>query len=228
MNIVQTVIQLCCIGIFAAACYLLPTGISYLVLSLLFVRMFIFLRVTKGKKTPRVQEPGNALLVIDMQEALCGTDGIYPDRQAFVERVNQVIREAGRRKQKVVYICQEFSKLDLPFCCLSMGGRLLKGTRGTALCSALEIKGEAIFTKHQQNAFTSPELCEYLNKSQIDTITIVGVDSAACVFKTALSAVNLGFHVSVVHDCIMSKKVSTAKKALKKLSDYGIEIREEF
>lgn len=42
--------------------------------------------------------------------------------QAFVERVNKVIREADCRNQKVVYIGQEFSKFDLPFCCLSMGG----------------------------------------------------------------------------------------------------------
>lgn len=143
-----------------------------------------------------------------------------------MERVNSIIKEADCRNQKIVYICQEFSKFDLLFCCLTMGGRLLEGTKGTALCTALEVKSKAIFTKHQQDAFTSYQLCEYLNKNKIDTITIVGLDAVACVSKTALSAVNKGFHVSIVQDGIMSKKVSTTNSVLKKLSNYGIEIYE--
>lgn len=121
MKIVHTLIQFFSIGIFAAVCCLVPPAISFLILAVLFIRVFFFLRVTKGKKLEQFQEPGRALLVIDMQEALCGKDGIYEDRQAFVERVNKVIREADCRNQRVVYICQEFSKFDLPFCCLSMG-----------------------------------------------------------------------------------------------------------
>jgi len=219
-------IQICSIAAFAAVCYLLPPRIAYLILLLLLIRIFSFLKATKGKKIEHSQEPGKALLVIDMQEALCGTNGIYPSRQTFVERVNKTIREAGCRNQRVVYICQEFSKFDLLFCCLSMGGRLLKGTKGAAFCSALEIKGNAIFTKHQQNAFTSHKLCEYLNENKIDTIMIAGLDAASCVSKTALGAVKRGFHVSIIHNCTMSKKVGIMDKALMKLSDYGIEIQE--
>ena len=224
MKIVHTGIQFCSIGIFAAVCYWVPTKISYLILTFLFVRIFFFLRVTKGKKIEHFQAPEKALFVVDMQEALCGKDGVYPNRQEFVERVNKIIREVECKNQKIIYICQEFSKFDFLFCCLSMGGRLLKGTSGTAFCSGLEISGNAIFTKNQQDAFTSHKLCEYLNKNRIDTIMIVGLDAAACVSKTALSAVNKGFHVSIMHDYVMSKKASTTDKALKKLSECGIEI----
>lgn len=221
-------IQFCCIGTFAVACYMIPSRLSYLILALLLIRIFFFLRPTKGKKIENFHEQGKALLVLDMQESLCGKDGLYPNRQAFVERVNKIIREADCRNQKIVYICQEFSKVDFLFCCLSMGGRLLKGAKGTALCSDLEIKGNAIFFKHQQDAFTSKKLCEYLTENKIDTISIVGLDAAACVSKTAFGAQNRGLHVSVMQDGILSKKTDTMARVLKKLSDHKVEISSDF
>ena len=57
----------------------------------------------------------------------------------------------------------------------------------------------------------SRELCNYLIENRIDTITVVGLDAAACVSKTG----KRGFHVSVLQDCVMSKKAGTTDRALK-------------
>lgn len=222
---IYTLIQVCTIGLFAALCLLAPPIISYPLLILLLIRVIIFLRPAKGADIQRFQNPGQALIVIDMQEAMCGRNGIYPEKEKFVGKVNQIILDARRQNQKIVYICQEFHHLDFAFCFLAFGGRLLQGTTGASLCPDLEIADDAVFVKHEQDAFTSRRFAGYLNDNRINAVTIVGLDASACVYKTALGAVNRGFYVTVIQEGIIGKNTAVKKRALQKLSKAGISIR---
>ncbi|WP_125140954.1 cysteine hydrolase family protein [Clostridium transplantifaecale] len=220
-----TLIQVCAIGLFAAVCILTPPVISYPLLILLLVRVMIFLRPAKGAGIQSFQNSGQALIVIDMQEAMCGRNGIYPEKEKFVEKVNQIIQDARRQNQKIVYICQEFHRLDFAFCFLAFGGRLLQGTIGASLCPDLKIAGDAVFVKHEQDAFTSRRFCGYLNDNRINAVTVVGLDASACVYKTSLGAVSRGFCVTVIQEGIIGKNTAVKKRALQKLSKAGVSIR---
>lgn len=101
---------------------------------------------------------------------------------------------------------------------------MLHGTKGIRLCGDVQIFGEEIFTKHQQDAFTSKELDEYLNKNAVNSVSIIGLDSSSCVFKTALGAANRGYNVTVMQDGVLGKRVSATKSALSKLSQRSISV----
>lgn len=220
-----TLIQVCTIGLFAALCLLAPPVISYSLLILLLIRVFIFLRPANGTDIQSFQSSGQALIVIDMQEAMCGRSGIYPEKEAFVKKVNQIILDARRQNQKIVYVCQEFYRLDSVFCFLAFGGRLLQGTPGASLCPDLEIADDAVFVKHEQDAFTSRRFAGYLNDNRVNAVTVVGLDASACVYKTALGAVNRGFCVTVIQDGIIGKSTDAKKRVLQKLIKAGVSIR---
>lgn len=219
-----TIIQLCSTGLAAVLCIFTPPMISYLFLIPLFIRVFIFVRPTKGKIIQEYQRPQKALVVIDLQESMCGSHGIYPEKESFLENINKIILAAKQRNEEVIYICQEFHQLDCIFCFLAFGGRLLQGTKSACLCSDLEIVGESIFMKHQQDAFTSKPFVEYLQANHINDISIVGLDASACVCKTAEGAMNRGYSVSVIQDGVIGKRCNTMQKALKKLSERGATI----
>lgn len=174
-------IQLCSIGLAMVLCIFTPPIISYVFLILLSGRVFMFLRPTKGKRIQELQSPQKALVVIDLQESMCGDFGIYPQKEDFVERVNKIILTAKQKNEKIIYICQEFHRFDCIFCFLAFGGRLLHGTKSACLCSNLEMVGDSIFIKHQQDAFTSKQFEEYLQINRINEISIVGLDASACV-----------------------------------------------
>lgn len=220
-----TFVQICSIIIFATLCSFTPTAISYLLLIILIIRMLIFMCPTKGEKIQEFQEPQEVLLVIDMQEAMCGKDGIYPQKEEFVSSVNRIIIEAKEQGQKIVYICQEFHRFDFLFCLISMGGCLFQGSKGASICSDLNVANKKVFIKHQQDSFTSKSFSEYLKENKVDTISIVGLDSSACVYKTALGALNRGYHVNIIKNGVLSKNRNSTEKALKKLSTKGVSIR---
>lgn len=219
-----TLIQVCTIGLFAALCLLAPPVISYPLIILLLIRIFIFLRPLKGETIRSFQNSGQALIVMDMQEAMCGRNGIYPEKEEFVEKVNQIILDARRQNQKIVYVRQEFHRLDSAFCFLAFGGRLLQGTTGASLCPDLEIADDAVFVKHEQDAFSSRRFAGYLDDNRINAVTVVGLDASACVYKTSLGAVSRGFCVTVIQDGIIGKNTAAKKRAVQKLSKAGISI----
>lgn len=216
--------QLCSIGLAIVLCMFTPPIVSYLFLILLSIRVFMFLKPTKGKRIPELQSPQKALVVIDLQESMCGSSGTYPQKEDFVERVNKIIFAAKQNNEKVIYICQEFQRFDCIFCFLAFGGRLLHGTKSACLCSNLEMTGDSIFIKHQQDAFTSKQFVEYLQTNQINELSIVGLDASACVCKTATGAINRGYTVSLIQDGIIGKHVNITNRTLKKLSKRGIAI----
>lgn len=220
-------IQMISIGAFAALCFFAPPYLSYFLIALLFMRIIVFTRPTRGKKIADVRDPQTALLVIDAQEAMCGRQGMYPHREAFVRQANKIIDEARKQGQTVIYVCQEFQPFDFPFCFLTMGGCLLQGTQGARLASDLQTSdagGAEIVIKHQQDAFTSKKLCEYLEQNSVQSVSIIGLDASACVFKTAVGAANRGYRVSVLRDAVLGKRMSAAQNALQKLSKKGISV----
>lgn len=216
-------IQLCSILLFAGCCAYAPPIISYLLLAGLLMRAFVFIYPTKGDPVSPGKESRKALVVVDLQEALCGENGVYPNRQALVQAVNAQVRQAQAEDSLIIYVQQVFHYCDIPFCFLAMGGLLLKGTSGTALCAGAASQG-AVFVKHHQDAFTCEVFSQYLKDHKVGEMTVVGLDASACVYKTALGAANRGYHVTVLRDAVLSRNAAFTERALKKLSAKAVQI----
>ncbi|MSU06354.1 isochorismatase family protein [Spirochaetales bacterium NM-380-WT-3C1] len=59
-----------------------------------------------------------------------------------------------------------------------------------------------MFCKKQANAFSSEELISYRNSKNISEIEIIGVDGNSCIKESAKGAINSGFSVSILLNCI--------------------------
>lgn len=67
----------------------------------------------------------------------------------------------------------------------------------------VDTKDNKIFEKRTYTAFNE-EFREYIKDNNIDTIYLCGIDTDACVLKTALDLFENNYNVKVIEDCSMS------------------------
>lgn len=135
-----------------------------------------------------------ALIVVDMQEVCVGKNHAecfqYPD--SLLPAVNQIIDE--NKENIVVYIRNIMKKNTInkfaPF-------HAYEGSKEVELVEGLHIVSDNIFDKYTGDAFSNKELPEFLEKSDVDEVEIIGVDGGGCVPLTALGAVKNGYKVVV-------------------------------
>lgn len=210
-GILYILIQIVAIAALVALCFFLPFWAAMLILAALLVRVLFFVLPTSAKEGSN--GPHHALLVMDMQEALCGAEGQYKDGHKLIEAVNSQIEKAKQLGDEIVYLRQEFKPWD-PLCYLSFGGRLLRGVNDTALVVGLDTSGGPQFVKTRQDAFSSPYFSNYLESKKIGSVTIVGLDAAACVLRTAQGAFRRGLSVTIVEDAVLSRSKKLKQRAL--------------
>ena len=68
---------------------------------------------------------------------------------------------------------------------------------------AIETKDNKIFNKRTYTALTD-ELKKYISEKNIETIYLCGIDTDACVFKTALDLFDSNYNVKILKDYCMS------------------------
>ena len=133
-----------------------------------------------------------ALLVIDMQEACVGKNHakFFKYNSDIVNKVNEEIKA----NENVIYI-RNLMKKNLINKLAPV--QIFDGDKGAELAEDLLKKGNAVFDKYNGDAFSNSQLLEYLQKNNIDTVEVVGVDGGGCVALTALGAIRNGFKVIV-------------------------------
>jgi nicotinamidase-related amidase len=101
-------------------------------------------------------------------------------------------------------------------------GAAIAGSWGGELDDRISIGPRTqIFTKTQGDAFSNPQLLEFLSARQIKEITIIGVFAEGCVLATVMRALRLGFEVKVVADAIASDSKAKTARALAKMERAG-------
>ena len=215
-------IHLISIAAFFTLCIITPSLVAYFFLLLLLVRIVIFLIPSNGERIRFRTESKRALLVIDLQEGLCGQRGSYSNKEPFLKAVNDTIEKARADGDMVIYVRQVFSSLDNIFGCLAMGGRLSGWDHGSDFVAGLNIISDNQFIKHQQDAFSCKALSRLLAESEINTLSIVGLDASSCVYKTAISALRRGYIVNLNSKALLSKSKSVMNKMLDTFRQKGM------
>ncbi|EKQ54481.1 MULTISPECIES: isochorismatase family cysteine hydrolase [unclassified Clostridium] len=221
-----TFIRICAVSIVILFGIYLKPITFLLVSSPLLIRFAFFFATSRGREITNYENPKQALIIMDIQEDICGENGIYKDYLNFLDKVNNSISYAQKMNYKIIYICQEFSIIELPFAALVTGGRLLANQAGTKLSRYLQTTDGKIFVKHQQDAFTSEEFSKYLVENEIDTVYLAGLDAASCVYKTALGALKRKYKVNIVKDAISTPNSIVMKHMIRKYIKKGIKIVE--
>ncbi len=131
-----------------------------------------------------------ALLVIDVQQALCCGEYKAFESERVIERINSVARKMRTAGAPVVMIQHE-----------SQGGPLYFGTAGWQLAEGLETLHTDIFLrKKATDSFHQTNLHALLQERGVKDLVICGLQSEFCVDTTTRRALALGYPVVLVAD----------------------------
>lgn len=131
-----------------------------------------------------------ALLIIDVQTALCSGEFEAFECQRVIDRINVVSRKARDAGAPVVLI-----QHDGP------GGPLAYGTDGWKLAVGLETQATDLRVRKQAtDSFHNTGLQSILQSRGVTALVICGLQSEFCVDTTTRRALALGYPVTLVAD----------------------------
>ena len=144
------------------------------------------------------------LVVIDPQNDFTSLDGHYAHKHLEINqiietknKINSLVKLFGHDQVVIVssnYKPDQFEK-GLSIC--------IPTTFGHKIDSDFQFDSAMrYFTKIQHSCFSSNEFKEYLKLKQIDNLFLSGFLSEYCVRQTALDALELGYKVYLIEDCI--------------------------
>jgi nicotinamidase-related amidase len=132
----------------------------------------------------------SALLIIDVQTALCTGKWSAFDIDNVVDRINTVSARARNAGIPVVLIQHEEDEGPLQF-----------GTNGWKLYERLTVQSEDIrIRKTGSDSFYRTELHSILQARQVSNLVVCGLQSEFCVDSTVRGALALGYPVTLVAD----------------------------
>ena len=132
----------------------------------------------------------SALLIIDVQHALCSGRWSAYDVDATVDRINEVAGRARAAGAPVLLIQHEEEDGPLEF-----------GTPGWHLYERLAVEPSDIkLRKTATDSFYRTELHSLLQSRVVDRLVVCGLQSEFCVDSTVRGALALGFPVVLVAD----------------------------
>jgi nicotinamidase-related amidase len=131
-----------------------------------------------------------ALLIIDVQRALCSGEYAAFESRRVIDRINHVIRLARETGAPVVVIQHE-----------ERAGPLEYGSDGWQLDPALDtLPSDTHVRKRATDSFHQTELHALLQSRGIAKLVICGFQSEFCVDTTTRRALALGYPVTLVAD----------------------------
>ena len=131
-----------------------------------------------------------ALLVIDVQQALCEGEHAAFECMGVIARINRVSAKARAAGAPVVFIQHE-----------SAAGELAHGSPGWQLARGLQAEpGDLRVRKTTPDSFHRTELEAILRRHSIAGLVICGMHTEFCVDTTTRRALALGYPVVLVED----------------------------
>ncbi|MEO7886520.1 cysteine hydrolase family protein [Polaromonas sp.] len=131
-----------------------------------------------------------ALLVIDVQKALCSGEGAVFESLRVIDRINRVSAKTRAAGAPVILIQHEAPDSSLAY-----------GTDGWRLADGLDTQPTDIYLrKKATDSFHNTELHALLQERGIKKVIICGLQSDFCVDTTTRRALALGYPVTLVSD----------------------------
>jgi nicotinamidase-related amidase len=131
-----------------------------------------------------------ALLIIDVQQALCSGPEAAFDIERVVERINALSTQARTAGVPVVLVQHQEAEGSLQF-----------DSAGWQLYERLDARPDDLrVRKTAPDSFERTPLREMLQKKQIDELVVCGLQTDCCVDATVRRSVALGYPVVLVSD----------------------------
>ena len=137
-------------------------------------------------------EDKNLLIVIDVQKNF-----INENTEFLIDKIYQLLNS---HKFDDVVFTKFINEQDSPFYkVLNWKGCMSKEDQKIVL----DTQNYKVWEKRTYTAVTH-ELINYIKENKIATIYLCGIDTDACVLKTALDLFDMGYNVKIIENCTMS------------------------
>ena len=131
-----------------------------------------------------------ALLIIDVQQALCSGEWAVFEAARIIDRINHITQHARDAGAPVVYIQHEESE-----------GPMVHGENGWKLDPRLHAQPTDLYVRKQTcDSFHNTNLQTLLQSRGITQLIACGLQSEFCVDSTVRRALALGYSVTLVED----------------------------
>ena len=163
--------------------------------------------------------------MIDVQEGTTGelsvTEGYINQREPFLAAVNKVIEKADTSDITIIYIKNETTNWLFNF----VGGNILaQGHPSAEFDKDLKVINKNQFVKNNLDAFTNPQLDEFLIKNQINHLYITGLDAAYCAGAATKTALNRGYVVTLIEDALLSETEELKAEKINEFKELGVKV----
>jgi hypothetical protein len=85
-------------------------------------------------------------------------------------------------------------------------------------------QGFPLIAKDSFSAFGSDEFSKTISEMNISHLVITGLETAICVYLTALEALSVGIKVTILSDCVSGRRINDSEVALADLSRLGVSV----
>lgn len=205
---------------------LTATCATLVVILLLSVIGYYALRPTSGPPIDEYDSPRSALLIVDIQEDYTGPQAKKPfrDGDRIVKASNTLLSQAQEKGIPVIFIQNVIVN---PILFFLSGGMNAPDSAGTEMDRRLiRVPGSRTFTKNGSDAFSNPELDDYLRKEQVDHLLITGLDGAYCVNSTVQGALNRNYKVTLYPEGIATQSGKSLDELIGKWRKAGAQIKD--
>ena len=147
-----------------------------------------------------------AAIIMDLQPKLIASlDGLH--RDALLESIDLLLDTMNCLKVPVITTEQVPDKL----------GKTLNEI-------SLKVSAESIVMKETFSAFGCNEFNDRIKKYDIDHILLSGIETSICIYLTAIDALRRGIGVTVLSDCVLSRRPEDGKTALRQATKAGAHV----
>ena len=164
----------------------------------------------------------SALLVIDMLNdfVLEGAPLEVPATRTIIPPIQNEIEKARNNHIPVIYICDAHDENDPEFVRMGWPAHALSGTKGAEVIDDLKpLPQDTIIHKQSYSAFFATSLDLVLQKSSIAELCITGCVTNICVLYTAADAVQRGYRVTILRNCVAGLNLHDHECALRQMKE---------
>ena len=172
---------------------------------------------------------GNAaLLILDIQNDFCHEEGKFSKMGMSVKKVQEMVPrliefiEIARKHNIPIFYSKQIESDNVSPKNLKnqFGSGRLKpvcapDSWGSELYKLKPLPSEHVIEKHTYDFFSNEKLKQLLNKQDVDTLIITGVNTDICVDTTLRSAFTLGYNIIIPEDLVASINQDTHKQLLR-------------
>jgi nicotinamidase-related amidase len=135
-------------------------------------------------------EQKKAIIVVDVQKALCVGEGATYRAMDIISNINKVIAKARVAEVPIIFIQHE-----------TKDGAFIKGVEDWKLADELDVvSSDIIVAKSSSDAFRDTELKRHLDNMNVNHLVVCGMQSEFCVDSTIRRALALNYAITVVAD----------------------------